>query len=353
MKKILFCVAVLTAFVTGEMQAQRPTEQITFPARHITIKDAMATIIEQTNYLFAVNHTGFDVERTVTLSDNPLPLTQALDQMFAGSNRAWTIRGSHIILTPVEPAAPAVIRVAPAAPPVVRNDFAGFEDEVRANIMNTRTAGVRRDAIVNVTPHDGRFSYPARTFIPMVTEIRATGVEFSLELPSVLLKTNVLYGVAAAAPNLSLEIGLGHRTSLDLVAGYNGWRREGTDENNSKLAHRIWRTEFRYWLCERFNGHFFGAHAFLWQYNIGGRNIPMLFEREYRYAGRAVGGGVSWGYHWAWNARWGMEFNVGAGVAFMHHDKYECHRCADALGNFRKTYVGPTNVGVKLVYVIK
>ena len=48
-----------------------------------------------------------------------------------------------------------------------------------------------------------------------------------------------------------------------------------------------------------------------------------------------------------------MEFNVGAGVAFMRYDKFDCERCGDKLGEYRKTYFGPTSLGVKLIFVIK
>ena len=39
----------------------------------------------------------------------------------------------------------------------------------------------------------------------------------------IAIKTNLLYGGYTYTPNLSLEIGLGKRSTLDLGGGYNPW----------------------------------------------------------------------------------------------------------------------------------
>ena len=53
----------------------------------------------------------------------------------------------------------------------------------------------------------------------------------------IAIKTNLLYGGYTYTPNLSLEIGLGKRSTLDLGGGYNPWNLDGTAENNKKLVH--------------------------------------------------------------------------------------------------------------------
>lgn len=80
------------------------------------------------------------------------------------------------------------------------------------------------------------------------------------------IKTNLLYGGYALTPNLGVEVGLGRRTTLDLSGGYNWFNLNGKDSNNNKTVHWMVQPEFRYFLCEKFNGHFFGVHALYSQY---------------------------------------------------------------------------------------
>lgn len=167
------------------------------------------------------------------------------------------------------------------------------------------------------------------------------------------LKTNLLYTGVAQAPNLGMEIGLGKRSTLDVWGAYNPWNLDGTDENNKKMVHMIIQPEYRYWLCEKFNGHYFGVHALYSTYNVSETAVPLLFEKEFRYEGNAFGAGVSYGYHWMWGKHWGMEFNIGFGVANLEYKKFDCAKCSEELGTFKKTYIGPTKAGITLVYVIK
>jgi hypothetical protein len=173
-------------------------------------------------------------------------------------------------------------------------------------------------------------------------------------LPFVALKTNLLYAAGTLTPNLTVEFGTGLKTSLQLSASYNPWNRIGTLEKNDKLLHWVIRPEFRYWFCERFNGHFAGVHAFYNKYNISGKEIPFVgFKKDFRYAGHAVGAGVNYGYHLLLDGRWGLEFSLGAGVAVMQYDRFECTLCSRKLEEKNRTWVGPTHASVSLIYIIK
>lgn len=167
------------------------------------------------------------------------------------------------------------------------------------------------------------------------------------------VKTNLLYGAGTLTPNLGVEIGLGKKTTLELSGGYNPWNLEGTREDNTKMVHYLFQSEFRYWLCERFNGHFFGAHLLYSHYNVGGHKIPLLFDKEFRYQGYAYGGGISYGYHWMLAKRWGLEFTLGAGYARLDYDKFPCAKCGDQIIHATKDYFGPTKAGVTLIFMIK
>ena len=181
---------------------------------------------------------------------------------------------------------------------------------------------------------------------------------WSAHAQKVAVKTNLLYGAGTLTPNLGVEFGLGKRTTLDLSGGYNPWNLEGTETDNKKWVHYLVQPEFRYWTCERFNGHFFGVHGIFSQFNVGGIKVPSLldnplFDKNFRHEGTAYGGGISYGYHWIWSKHWSMEFTLGVGAAHLTYDKYGCETCGDAVGKESKTYIGPTKAGITLVFLIK
>ena len=71
----------------------------------------------------------------------------------------------------------------------------------------------------------------------------------------ITVKTNVAMD-AVAIPNLGVEVGLSKKLTLDVPMYYNPWKY--SDSKMLKLA--MLQPELRYWLCDKFNGHFFGAH---------------------------------------------------------------------------------------------
>ena len=111
--------------------------------------------------------------------------------------------------------------------------------------------------------------------------------------------------------------------------------------------------EYRYWTCEKFNGHFFGIHALGSVYNIAEHEIPLLFgkgSKEYRFEGWAAGAGVSYGYQFVLGEHWNFEANFGLGFAILKYDKYECPKCGALLHTAQRNYFGPTKGGLSLVY---
>ena len=167
------------------------------------------------------------------------------------------------------------------------------------------------------------------------------------------VKTNALHWATAGTLNAGLEAGLGKRTSLELTGDYNPWTLD-RDENR-KLKFWSVMPEFRYWLCERFNGHLFGLHSGYGEYNISGVRIPFQNKstQEHRYEGWATGIGISYGYTWILGKRWNLEANIGAGYIYTKYDKYECKTCGRFKGNQKKHYFGPTKAGISLIYIIK
>lgn len=170
------------------------------------------------------------------------------------------------------------------------------------------------------------------------------------------IKTNMLYGAYAMTPNLGVEIGLGRRTTLDLSGSYNWFNLNGNNNKNKKRVHWMVQPEFRYFLCERFNGHFFGVHALYSQYNIGGHELPLLLGKgsaNFRHEGWAMGGGVTYGYQWMLGKRLNMEFSAGLGYVNLRYDKYDCPKCGSKIDTENKNYFGPTKAAISLIYIIK
>lgn len=171
----------------------------------------------------------------------------------------------------------------------------------------------------------------------------------------VAVKTNLLYGAGAFAPNIGVEIGLGSRTTIDILGGYNWFNVDGGKNNNKKLAHWLVQPEFRYFLCGRFNGHFFGFHGLYSQYNIGGQKLPMFFGKNsenFRHQGYSYGAGFSYGYQIILSRRWNIELNVGAGYMRMEYDKYDRSVCGEFKGTESTNYFGITKASVTLIFLI-
>lgn len=166
------------------------------------------------------------------------------------------------------------------------------------------------------------------------------------KLPVFAIKTNALYW-ATTTPNLGFEVGLSDKFTLELSGNYNPW----TFSNESKLKHWLVQPELRYWLCERFNGHFFGLHGHYADYNIGG--IKMFGLKDSRYQGNLYGAGLSYGYQWILSKRWSIEATIGVGYARVNYDKYPCGECGTKLKDGHKNYFGPTKAGLSIIYILK
>ncbi len=180
------------------------------------------------------------------------------------------------------------------------------------------------------------------------------------------LKLNLLYGAGLMAPNIGFDIALGRHTTIGVAGGYSMWGNmwdfsdQGPDYDPAntyrrRLDHIAAGVEFRYWLGERFKGHFVGANAIWAQFTVGEAKLLPLFEKMNENEGFLYAGGFTYGYLWSFARRWGVEFTVGAGIAIVEHDQ-KAIGFADGtftLGEperYRKTFVGPTSAGITIVY---
>jgi hypothetical protein len=160
------------------------------------------------------------------------------------------------------------------------------------------------------------------------------------------VKTNILYD-ATSTVNVGLEVGMARKWTLELPVNYNPW----SFSNDRKWKHWLIQPEARYWLCEKFNGHFVGVHAHIGGYNIS--NLPLFGMKDYRYQGTLYGAGISYGYQWILNTHWSIEATLGIGYAYLDRSKYRCGRCEAKINDDVRQYIGPTKAGVSLIYIIK
>ena len=84
-----------------------------------------------------------------------------------------------------------------------------------------------------------------------------------------VVKSNLLYD-ATTTLNFGVEVGLAPKWTLDVSGNYNPW----TFSDDKKLKHWMVQPEGRYWLCERFNGHFFALHALGGEFNLSNLDLP-------------------------------------------------------------------------------
>lgn len=163
------------------------------------------------------------------------------------------------------------------------------------------------------------------------------------------IKTNILMDVTKTI-NLGAEIGLDKKSTLDLYFNYNPWK-----SSSFKMFKMLaFQPEYRYWFCDRFNGHFIGIHAHGGVYQAAGIDMPWGIWKDledHRYKGHFYGAGISYGYQWIMSKRWNIEANIGVGYARAKYEKYPCVECGDKVDEGHKNYFGPTKAAVSLIYL--
>lgn len=170
----------------------------------------------------------------------------------------------------------------------------------------------------------------------------------------VAVKTNLVYD-ATANINAGIEFGLAKKWTLDVSGNLNAWDMS----HGRKWKHWFAQPELRYWLCDRFSGHFFALHLHGGQYNVGGlkNSIEFLgtdFSKlgDYRFQGWFAGGGLAYGYTWILGRHWNLEAEIGFGYSYTKYDKFECVGCGRKIEEDKDHhYVGPTKAAINLVYL--
>lgn len=150
--------------------------------------------------------------------------------------------------------------------------------------------------------------------------------------------------------NVGTNFGVGSKWTLGGMVSYNPWK-----YGKARIKHLLLRPEARYWLCDNFGGHFFGANLTYARYNAGGIDLPLFSDniKNNRYQGNLGGLGISYGYSWVLGKRINLELEIGVGVNHTKFTKYPCADCGQKIKTDRKTFVSPDKFAVNLVYVLK
>ena len=187
----------------------------------------------------------------------------------------------------------------------------------------------------------------------IIAVVACMGCVFTAHAQQRAVKTNLLYDVTTTF-SLGVEYAISPKWTVDLSGSYNPW----TFSDNKKWKHWMVQPEARYWLCEKFNGHFFGAHLHGGQYNIG--NVDASFNilgthfsklKDARFEGWFVGAGVAYGYAWMLGKHWNLEAEIGFGYSLVDYSEFYCPVCSDKRRVGKHHYVGPTKMALNLVYV--
>ncbi|WP_277131867.1 DUF3575 domain-containing protein [Bacteroides congonensis] len=191
-----------------------------------------------------------------------------------------------------------------------------------------------------------------RMFVLLVITI--TSITQDMKAQDVAVKSNVLAD-ALLNPNLGIEVGLAPKWTLEVTGQFNAWMLS----NDRHWKHWAIQPEIRYWFCDRFSGHFMGAHIHGGQYNIGGFDGRISFLgtdarklENTRYQGWFVGGGIAYGYAWILGRHWNLEAEIGFGYSYTRYDRFLCAGCGKKIEtNKPHHYVGPTKAAINLVYI--
>ena len=98
--------------------------------------------------------------------------------------------------------------------------------------------------------------------------------------------------------------------------------------------------EARYWLHEKFNGHYFGVHGIYIDYDISNSNFMSVMKKKFAY-------------QLYLSPHWNIEFSAGVGFVHFEYDKSVYPSNGETAYKYRNDYFGPTKLGVSIVYIIK
>jgi len=172
----------------------------------------------------------------------------------------------------------------------------------------------------------------------------------------VSVRTNLVWDLAAAEPNLGIEFPLGKHWSVGANAGLKAWPRYlAWDWDQENPAH--WRNfaivpELRYYFKQIYEGWFVGADVVYTHYNVGSLEFPWgaySEVKDHRLQGDFAGLGLFAGHSWWLGRHWRLEAEAGLAAGYNKADQFECKHCGAKVGSTEGVAIVP-KLGVNLAY---
>lgn len=193
-------------------------------------------------------------------------------------------------------------------------------------------------------------------YIPMIA-MALLFLAFSPQAKGQALKTNVPFTLVGS-PNFGIEWSVGRQLTLNVDAMWLPYLFKKDEEVFRALIGSI---DFRYYVNPKYyytndlwDGFYIGPYGMMGNFNIGLKDKDPE-KTSYRRKGWGISAGLTGGYKFYLSSRFRIDANICIGYANLQYDKYQLGgEYADFKLESKKTkgYVGPTKIGISLVYNI-
>lgn len=343
-KLVVSAMCVMLAFGSA-ITVKAQNEIIRLDTKNLSLGKLINSIESQTNRRTAFSLQNLDTTATIHFPESRITLEQALHKMTSENNLKYILDGQYIALVPLD------FNTRSQVYSQRTNDIFERPGEQGSSPLQRPESQDGQIMVLYDTIPAPKVSYPG----PYNNYYNLDGMRrLQGSLPRFALKSNILYGSIAFAPNIAFEFPVSLKGTVEISGSYNGWKRDGKDLNDRKQnVHSIFRVEYRQWLCERYSGSFYGGHVFYAPFHVNATKVPLLFHKDRRYKGNGYGIGALYGYNLVLNRRWNAEFAVGLGAAYLKYDQYSCDVCDRSPVKNEKWYFGPTRAAVTLTFLLR
>ena len=186
--------------------------------------------------------------------------------------------------------------------------------------------------------------------IPLIAEAQSPMGD-DRPLPRVALRSNLLYD-ATLSPNLGLDVRVDSTRTIGLLAGFNAWDLDKTE--NKKWRHMLFSLRARKYNDSIFHKGYFEGDLIYSHFNVGNTKIPFgLYSavKDRRLQGDLVALGAKYGYSWILSRTWRLEAEAGVAVGYAWFKEYDCAVCGTYYGKDDRIFLLPL-LGINVVYLI-
>ena len=96
--KVLFLLAAIGLSGSVAAQTSSPNARISLDLQNVPLKEVLARIEDQSNYIFVYYDSILDASRRVSISVSDQPVGNVLEVLFAGTENTWKLSGRQIVI---------------------------------------------------------------------------------------------------------------------------------------------------------------------------------------------------------------------------------------------------------------